>query len=226
MTAFEVERIAVLDTETTGLKPSNISAEYREYAGRVLQYGMVILAADDLRVLEKRMTYVCVPSADWVHASPKALEVNGITTDVIGRYGRLPNEALTWMFGDSTKQNLDWWSRTILACWGVDFDLGFVESEYDLCGRKSPIPYRTLDVRSVCNVVVPKTSLNGDWEYEGLLPWVGRNVPPGVFSWARDIEDAITGLRSLGIGERGHDALVDALFTVLALRSVRSGRTL
>lgn len=205
MTMIDFDRIAVLDTETTGLRHVSDGG-----AARVIQYGLIVVDATTLRYVTHRETFVNLgDDYDWFAPGvQEAMAINRIPRAIL-QLGGSPREAL----GEAL--DIDW-RGTCLAAWGLDFDLKMVEGEHQLLGISGlPWSYRTLDIRSMCAGEQVRTGARaGDpFQYLGCGEWIERTLPTRTrrrFSY-RD-------LHGLMAGRREHDAIFDAAQTVWAMR--------
>ncbi len=202
----EFTQIAVLDTETTGLRHVSDGG-----AARVIQYGLVVIDATTLRYVTHREAFVDLgEDYDWFAPGvAEAMAVNGILPGTLRQLGDDPRTAL------AAALNIDW-RGTCLAARGMDFDLKMVEGEHQLLGISGlPWSYRTLDVRSMCagEQVRAGAREGKPFQYLGCGEWIERTLPTRTrrrFSY-RD-------LHGLMAGRREHDAIFDAAQTVWAMR--------
>lgn len=199
-----VKNLAVLDTETTGLRPGE---------ARVVQYGLVLVTLPELDLIATKATFVDPQKEDssvWDRADPRAFEVHGLTPEELAP-APASSEAVRYIVDAPVD-----WEETVLAGWGVDFDEGFLRMELQRAGLPIPYRYRLFDVRTAFGAL---DLLTGGIEYGGLADFVERVRD---LKLVRDMEikgefillDQLIGLRS----GREHDALVDACRTVKALK--------
>lgn len=188
-----VDRIAFIDTETTGL----------ERRHRVIQHGICVLDAHTLDLVESRRAYVRLGQDDLAAASVEAMKVHGISPDTLVEHGKTVHAALEHVYGW-----LDW-EKTLPAFWPVEFDLPFIQREYDRIGAECPFPRRCLDVRSAAYFALFQQY--GVLDNPGLKDFMKRTV------FLNDID------LPLPTDLKEHDALYDASVTANAFRRICVG---
>ena|SRR3990167_3904968 len=129
------ERLVIVDLETTGLNPCRHG---------ILQIARVVLDVPSRRIIKglNRASYVCPTDHVWSLRDPAAMAVNGLTWEKLSG-GRLLNDALSYVLEDKID-----WSRAVLASWGLDFELKFLDAAYTAVGRRPGFPWKGMDVRS------------------------------------------------------------------------------
>ena len=205
MSTQEFTQIAILDTETTGLRHVTQGG-----TARVIQYGLVVLELPSLRYVTHREALVNLDAwraFDWEQPDVQsALAVNHLEPAFMRAHGMPARAALGHAL------SIDW-RGTCLAAWGLEFDLGMIEGEHKLLGVSGlPWHYRTLDIRSLC-------------AGEQLRDAVVRGSPfyyLGCHDWIMDTHRAMPRppieLHRIMEGRYEHDALYDAALAALALQ--------
>ncbi len=204
MTEAEFTQIAILDTETTGLRHVT-----RGGTGRVIQYGLVVLELPTLRYVTHREALVNLDACrafDWEQPDVQdALAVNHLEPAFMRAHGIPAREALGHAL------SIDW-RGTCLAAWGLEFDLAMVEGEHKHLGISGvPWHYRALDIRSLCAGEQMRDAVvrGSSFHYLGCHDWI-----VGARGAGRAPED----LEHLMQGRCEHNALYDAAMAALALR--------
>ncbi len=123
----------VIDLETTGL--NTIRHE-------IIQMARVVVDTLDRRILSELTLSRYVKPAHWNMRSKEAMDINKISMRTLDSQGLELSEAL----GDLMR-GVDW-SQTVLASWGTDFELKFLEAAHNKTNRVCPYPYQSFDIRS------------------------------------------------------------------------------
>jgi DNA polymerase III epsilon subunit family exonuclease len=133
-TPVEQLRIAVIDFETTGLRPWD--------GDSVIEIGAVLI--DDLQVCcGPHLTALVNPGRP---VSPSAFEVHGIPDDELAQQPP---------FGEVLPALLELLDGRVMAGHNVGFDLGFLRSEMTRLDR-APLPLPVLDTALLARVLLPR----------------------------------------------------------------------
>ncbi len=124
---------AIIDLETTGLNPTR---------HEIIQMARVVVDTLDRRILPELTLSRYVKPIFWETRSKEAMDVNKISKRVLDTEGFMLGQAL----GDLMR-GVDW-SQTVLASWGTDFELKFLEVAHNKTRRVCPYPYQSFDIRS------------------------------------------------------------------------------
>ena len=197
---MDVKQIAIVDVEST-------SSTHHAFGGmgRVIQWGMILLDVPDLHVIESRQTLVKLDHLWFKEADPEAMAIHKITEPDVQQSIR-PRFALQEMFEEGIN-----WNKTCFASWG-SFDLEMLRGEYETeFGKRPPVRYRALDVRSACGVVDLADTETSKWSYVGSHQWAERH---GVSLRTQPDLQRIAG------DKKAHDALYDCAIISACLRRV------
>lgn len=140
----------VTDLETTGTKHGH---------HEIIQIARTVVDVRDCCLVPNSSMSAYVVPDHWDRRTKEAMDVNKISWDLLDNEGLTLKEALSWW---STGIN---WSKSIVAAWGIDFELGFLEAAYESVDRVRPYGYRGFDVRSGAFLFSARTR---DMEYRGL----------------------------------------------------------
>lgn len=144
-----VRYLVCTDLETTGTK-----------VGRheIIQIGRSIVDLTGPRIIPQPWSKYIIPSR-WQTRDSEAMKVNGLSLETLTREGVPLRDALM-DFGRGIS-----WGEAVLAAWGTDFEMKFLEAAFAMVDRVNPIPYRSVDIRSA---MFFKTLKLGGYEYLGL----------------------------------------------------------
>ncbi len=123
----------VIDLETTGLSPIR---------HEIIQMARVVVDTLDRRIIPELTLSRYVRPIYWDKRSKEAMEVNKISKRVLNMEGFTLSDALGELM-----RGVDW-SQTVLASWGTDFELKFLEAAHNRTNRVCPYPYQSFDIRS------------------------------------------------------------------------------
>ena len=128
-----VRYLVCTDLETTGTK-----------VGRheIIQIGRVIVDLTGPSVMPETLWTKYVIPSRWQTRDPEAMKVNKLSRETLNREGVPLRDALM-EFGRGIS-----WGESVLAAWGTDFEMKFLEAAFVLVDRVNPIPYRSVDIRS------------------------------------------------------------------------------
>lgn len=128
----------VTDLETTGLDP-------RQH--EIIQISRCVVDKLDRTIVPGTLITNYVHPQRWETRTPRAMEVNKITKERLELEGIPLREAL-----GNFCRGINW-SKSVLAAWGIDFELKFLQAAFDSTGRVVPFPYQAFDVRSAAELV-------------------------------------------------------------------------
>lgn len=182
--AMDARYWVVTDLETGGLDPDRHD---------IVQIAHVVVDAAQKRVLPGSEMVTYVRPVKWDNSSREAKNIHGISLKTA--MGGLPlSEALGAWCRDIN------WEESIVAAWGIDFELKFLNRAFKATERVVPFNYRNMDVRSLVHGV---RSAGGGMAYLSL-------------------KDACADRGILFDKDRAHDALYDAQRTAeLAVGTLR-----
>ncbi len=129
----ETRYLVVTDFETTGLNSK---------VHEIIQLSRLTVDLSTLSIVLGSELTTYVKPMDWGSRSQKAMEVNQITI-----------ERLEWD-GVSLKQAMELycrdvdWSCSVVAAWGNDFEMKFLDAACRQVGRVAPFSYKSFDVRT------------------------------------------------------------------------------
>jgi len=123
----------ITDLETTGLDPIK--------GHEIIQIAKVIFDAAENKIIQGSAESFYVAPDNWGKASPEALEIHGITYEM-AKSGLNLFGALGWWCTD-----IDW-EQSVLASWGNDFELKFLNAAFQKTNRVIPYPWVTIDLRT------------------------------------------------------------------------------
>ena len=123
----------IVDLETTGLSP---------FRNEIIQMARVVVDTLDRRIIpELTLSRYITPMA-WHTRTKEAMDINKISKRVLDIQGVALSEGL----GDLMRGVN--WEETVLASWGTDFELKFLDAAHNKTNRVRPYPYQSFDVRS------------------------------------------------------------------------------
>lgn len=143
--------LAVTDFETTGLDESR---------HEIIQVARVVFDLKTREVVPESSINLYVLPSHWETGSQKARDIHKITLDDLKRDGIPLNEALA-VFSKGVS-----WRQTVVAAWGTDFEMKFLEAAFKSTNRVKPFSYKSFDVRSFAYGML--SSLLGTFKYRGL----------------------------------------------------------
>ena len=137
MIAMDARYWVVTDLETGGLDPDRHD---------IVQIARVVVDAAAKRVLSGSEVVTYVRPVKWDNSSQEAKDIHGISLETA--MGGLPlSEALgMWC------RNINW-EESIVAAWGIDFELKFLHRAFGATERVVPFNYRNMDIRSLAHGV-------------------------------------------------------------------------
>lgn len=144
-------KILFFDTETTGL-----DADYNV----MLQLAWQLVDTDDWTVLSSHNCYFKWPS-DWRKVSSKAIQVNGLTEEVLEEKGTMRRDKAIRLFAK------DMMKADACAAHNIHFDMDFVSEADTKCIIEWPSKQicTMLSTTNLCAIPFPN-SYSDDYEYK------------------------------------------------------------
>ena len=140
----------VTDLETTGLDPDR---------HEIIQVARVVIDIVDKNIIPGLTTTEYIQPTRWDQRDNVAMKVNGLTFRKLQAEGISPKQAL-----EDYRRGVNW-SETVLAAWGADFEVKFLQDAFRRIDRVVPFHYKVIDVRSLGHL--PRARL-GFTKYLGL----------------------------------------------------------
>ena len=140
----------VTDLETTGLN---------EQKHEIIQIARTVVDTASRQIVPGSQFNIYVTPSQWEGRDRKAMAINRIQKSTLNSVGVDLYSAL----GDYSRHIN--WSESILAAWGIDFELKFLHAAHSKTMRVVPFNYQTFDVRSAAFLHFAQDGL---LEYPGL----------------------------------------------------------
>ncbi len=142
--------LVVTDLETTGLNQNK---------HEIIEIGRVVVDLREKRIVPNTSIKVYVRPENWVTHNPEAMKVNRLSLAKLLAEGVSLGVAL----GDFSR-GIDW-TQSVIASWGTDFELKFLEAAFQKTNRVVPYTYKSVDIRSWAFLPL---AMAGWEEYPGL----------------------------------------------------------
>lgn len=159
--ATTAEFWCITDLETSGLNPDK--------GHEILEIARTVVDVVNRQIVPTSTMQTYVKPVRWEQREPEALEINGLKREQLLESGVCLHDALgEWARGVD-------WQRTILASWGNDFELKFLNAAFLEQRRVIPYNYKTVDVRSAAFIPL---AAQGRTEYPSLAEACGAYSIP------------------------------------------------
>lgn len=169
--ATEARYYVVTDLETTGLDP-------RKH--EIIQISRVVVDVESPRIISSLTAKWYAWPKHWTVRSQEAMDINQISDETLRNEGMHIREALAAWSRDIP------WDQAVVAAWGNDFEMKFLERAFKGNNRPVPFTYKSFDVRSAYGFY-SRIKYPFDNQYLGLREAVERE---GLQSSADSYHDA------------------------------------
>ncbi len=138
---MEARYWVVTDLETTGLDPNK---------HEIIEIARVTVDIVTRSIVPGSLYHDYVVPTRWETRSSQAMEVNNIDLSLLSDQGVPLKHALVSFSRDIN------WENSVLASWGIDFELKFLKNAFIRAGRPIPYRYQAVDIRSLMMMILAK----------------------------------------------------------------------
>ncbi len=134
--------LAVIDLETTGL-----NSEKHE----IIQIGRVVIDTIERSIVTDLSVSALIRPMWWPGRDLEAMAINKLTEDRLFSDESIPRYVALGLLVKDVN-----WTNTIIASWGIDFELDFLKAAHIDTGRIVPYPHKGFDIRSAAHFATMK----------------------------------------------------------------------